>query len=95
MTATSAEHEHAFAPGLPGPCECGKTYSAVQVEQALGKYIAERAGSYVTAAMVQRRVRVGYARAACELDLLAAAGVIAPFDADGRYAVPSRPTTDS
>ena len=91
MTAVDA-HKHEFAPGLPGPCACGKTYVQAQIERSLGEYVAERAGSYLTAAMVQRRVRVGYARAACELDRLAREGVIAPFDANGRYAVPAAKT---
>jgi len=58
-------HECSFAPGLPGPCECGNTYAAEQVRRSLAEYIAELAGSQtVTAGMVQRKVRVGYARAA-------------------------------
>jgi DNA segregation ATPase FtsK/SpoIIIE-like protein len=41
--------------------------------------------------MVQRRVRVGYAKAARLLDDLAETGVVMPPDGKGRYAVPSIP----
>jgi len=87
MTAP-AEHECEFAPGWPGACECGNTYSDELIRQALSGYLAERAGSYVTAGMVQRKVRVGYARAAYLLDALARDGEIGQPDSKGRYAVP-------
>jgi DNA segregation ATPase FtsK/SpoIIIE-like protein len=89
--AATAEHVCVFAPGLPGPCECGNTYADEQVRQSLSRYVATRAGSFVTASQVQRNIRIGYARAARELDRLAAAGMVGPFDADGRYPVPHVP----
>jgi len=84
----AADHECSFAPGLPGPCECGNTYAAEQVRRSLAAYLAERAGGHVTAAMAQRKVRVGYARAAYLLDALARNEEIGLPDPRGRYAVP-------
>ena len=91
VMTTQTEHQCVFAPGLPGLCECGNTYAAEQVKQALSGYLAERAGGYVTAPMVQRKVRVGYARAAYLLDALARDGEISDPDSRGRYTVPPAP----
>jgi hypothetical protein len=88
-----AGHECSFAPGLPGPCECGSAYADGQVRRALAEYLAERAGGYVTAAMVRRRVRVGYARAMTELNRLADEHVISTPDSKGRYTVHRAPAT--
>lgn len=57
----------------------------------VAEYAAARAGTYVTPAMVQRRVRIGFARAARELDRLADAGAVGKPDSRGRYPVPSSP----
>lgn len=88
---TPTEHQCVFTPGLPGPCECGNTYAREQVKRHLADYLAERAGSYVSAAMVQRKIRVGFARAVDELNRLADVGVIGMPDSRGRYTVPKTP----
>jgi hypothetical protein len=54
------------------------------------RYVATRVGSYVTASMVQRHVRVGFAKAASLLQGLADAGAIEP-GSKGRYTVLSAP----
>lgn len=56
-------------------------------------YIATRAGSFVTASLVQRHVRIGWARAATELNRLADDHVISMPDSKGRYTVLHVPAT--
>jgi hypothetical protein len=60
-----AEHKHEFPPGIDGSCECGKSYTAARVDEALGKYVTERAGRFVTAALRAQApaFRPGIARA--------------------------------
>jgi hypothetical protein len=58
-------------------------------------YVATRAGGYVTAAMVQRRVHIGWARAATVLNQMADGGEISLPDSKGRYTVPHAPATET
>jgi hypothetical protein len=51
-------------------------------------YVSTRAGGHVTAVMLQRRVRIGFVRAARELNRLADDHAIGMPDAKGRYTVP-------
>jgi hypothetical protein len=52
-------------------------------------YVSTRAGSFVTAFLVDHNVHVGFARAAMELDRLSDDHAISMPDANGRYTVPA------
>lgn len=56
-------------------------------------YVATRAGTFVTGSLVQRHVRVGFARAVTELNQMADDRLIGMPDTKGRYAVPHAPAT--
>ena len=56
-------------------------------------YVATRAGTFVTGSLVQRHVRIGFARAVTELNQMADDRLIGMPDAKGRYTVPHVPAT--